>query len=141
MNQTELAFLSRSPHEHHQIVLAHVPDRDLSGSTTLNQVSFRVDSLDDLKTYFHQLTVLNLPGMEPRNHGNSWSFYFFDPEGNKVEIYCPTNWQVKQPWRIPLDLAASTQDIISQTDREVKKLPGSLPLDEWQKQMTLRLGQ
>jgi catechol 2,3-dioxygenase-like lactoylglutathione lyase family enzyme len=92
-----LAFLSRTPNEHHQVVLAHDPQRAASGESSLNQVSFRVADLTALCQMFRALSPLGLPGMEGRHHGNSWSFYFLDPEGNKIEIYAVTPWQVAQP--------------------------------------------
>jgi catechol 2,3-dioxygenase len=28
--------------------------------------------------------------METRNHGNAWSIYYSDPEGNRMEVYSAT---------------------------------------------------
>lgn len=33
-------------------------------------------------------------GVAPRNHGNAWSIYFADPEGNRIELYTPSPWYV-----------------------------------------------
>ena len=49
MNGRRLAFLSRSPNEHHHVVLAHDPQREMSGESTLNQLSFRVGGLRELR--------------------------------------------------------------------------------------------
>ena len=43
----EMAFLSRSPEKHHQIVLA--AGRSADTPSQINQISFRVDSLADLR--------------------------------------------------------------------------------------------
>ena len=139
LNGTELMFLSRSDNEHHQLVLAHVPSRVMDGATTLNQISFRMDSLRDLKTYYEMLLPHSLEGMEPRHHGNSWSFYFFDPEGNKIEIYAVTPWQVHQPWRAPLDLMEPEEKILADTQRYADALPGSVPLEMWREEMRQKL--
>ncbi len=139
MNATELCFLSRSENEHHQVVLARIPDRVPSGPTTLNQMSFRLATLADLQAFYRTLLPYDLPGMEPRHHGNSWSFYFFDPEGNKIEMYAVTEWQVRQPWRAPLDLLKPVDEIMAETGAYVRELEGARPLTEWQQEMRERL--
>ena len=37
------------------------------------------------------------------NHGNAWSVYFRDPEGNRIEIFCDTEWYIEQPCVEDLD--------------------------------------
>lgn len=135
-----LAFLSRTPNEHHQVVLAHDPQRAASGDSSLNQVSFRVADLTALCQMFRALSPLGLPGMEGRHHGNSWSFYFLDPEGNKIEIYAVTPWQVAQPWRRPLDLCKSPQEIEAETRAYLADVPHQA-LADWQANMRQRLMQ
>jgi catechol 2,3-dioxygenase len=44
----ELAFLSRDPDEHHQMVMASGRPAD-TGFNVVNQISFKVPTLDDLK--------------------------------------------------------------------------------------------
>ena len=99
----ELAFLSRSPDEHHQLVMIHDPALK-GGMSALSQISFRLENLEALRTFYAFLSAEKAPDLEGRNHGNSWSLYFFDPERNKIEIYVPTPWQLSQPWRAPLNL-------------------------------------
>lgn len=141
MNGTELCFLSRNENEHHQVVLARVPDREPSGPTTLNQVSFRLETLSDLQEFYRSLLPHNLPGMEARHHGNSWSYYFFDPEGNKIEMYAVTAWQVQQPWRAPLDLLKPVDEIMAETEAYIRQLDSARPLEEWRQDMRNRLSQ
>ena len=140
MNGRRLAFLSRSPNEHHQIVLAHDPQRKPSAESSLNQVSFRVAGIEALCAMYRALLPAGLPGMEGRHHGNSWSFYFFDPEGNKIEIYAVTPWQVQQPWRHPLDLTRPPAEIEAETRTLLENVPHQA-LAEWQAQMRRRLAQ
>lgn len=141
IGERRLAFLSRSEHEHHQLVLAHDPARRLGSESSLNQVSFRVRDLEDLRSFYADQLARGAEGLEGRNHGNSWSFYFFDPEGNKVEMYAVTPWQVQQPWRVPLDLTRSVAEIEAETLAIVATLPTARPLVEWQQQMRQRLVQ
>lgn len=135
----ELAFLSRSPDEHHQVVMIQDPDRSPSVSA-LNQISFRLDNLESLRTYYAWLADQQSTGLEGRNHGNSWSLYFFDPEGNKIELYVPTEWHVPQPWRAPLDLTLPADDIVAQTRKAVAELEQHQPMSDWSADMRARLG-
>jgi catechol 2,3-dioxygenase len=134
----EFAFLSRNANEHHQLVLAYIGPRK-KGDSSLNQLSFRIGSLEDLQIYWGLLAKEQVEGLEGRDHGNSWSLYFFDPEGNKIEMYVPTPWHVSQPWREPLDLLQPAADIRGLTERRVKADPSYRPMTEWAADLSRRL--
>jgi catechol 2,3-dioxygenase len=126
----KIAFLSRNAAEHHQIVLAS--GRSDDGSIKLiNQISFKVSSLEDLQAYYEWLVPLNVSDMNPRNHGNAWSIYFRDPEGNRIEIYTPTPWYVAQPFGLPLDLSQPVETIRAATEARVKEDPTLVTSEEW----------
>ena len=66
------------------------------------------------------------------NHGNAWSVYYFDPEGNRVEVYLDTPYYVNQPYGTPLDLSKDHATLLAETLAMVKDDPSYMPLDEWQ---------
>ena len=101
IRENDVAFLSRSPDEHHQILL--VPGRAPQSPSTINQISFRVISLAELRRLHVQLVALGVSGLNPTNHGGSWSVYFSDPEGNRIEFLAQTPWYVP-PVSVSLDL-------------------------------------
>src|SRR5271156_3628619 len=82
----ELIFLSHSPDEHHQIVLIPSVAKAASGSG-IGHVAFRVDSLDEVRRVYEKVRVLPRARPEPVSHGNTWSVYFRDPEGNRIEVF------------------------------------------------------
>ena len=88
----DVAFLSRNPIEHHQVAIASGRPKD-AVHTTINQISFRVPGLEDLRRYYPWLVKEGVAKLDPRNHGNAWSIYFADPEGNRVELYCSSPWR------------------------------------------------
>lgn len=134
----ELTFLSRSAKEHHQMVL--VKGRTAGPEVKiLGQVSFRVENLDALRFYWHHAGTFEVRALEARNHGNSWSVYFFDPEGNFVEIYVPTRWAIAQPWRVALDLSLSNDEIERITEELLASEPSWRPVEEWEHEMAERL--
>ncbi len=116
----QLTFLTGSADEHHQVVLVHGRTGE-PNTRILAQVSFRVDSLADLRTFAARAVEHGGTELEGRNHGNSWSIYFRDPEYNMIEMYVGTPWQVRQPWRVPLDLALSDAEILAETEQLITR--------------------
>lgn len=131
------AFMSRNPTEHHQIVLA--TGRPADAFQLINQISLRLQCLDDLRTFFHQLSAEGASGLEAVTHGNSWSVYFLDPEGNRIELYAKSAWYVSQPMRTPVDMAQSVDQLVAQNDLLTRDDPSRLPLGEWEDQMRLKM--
>jgi catechol 2,3-dioxygenase len=137
----QLSFLSRKPDEHHQLVL--VTGRQAGPDVQiLSQVSFRLND-DDLGSlrWFHQRALeLGATNMEGRNHGNSWSIYFLDPEGNRLELYTTTPWYVSQPWRVPLDLDETDEAIREATSTLIEDTAKAwAPVADWQDGLADRL--
>jgi catechol-2,3-dioxygenase len=133
-----LTFLSRRPDEHHQMVF--VTGRMASNDVQLlSQVSFRVDDLDALKHFHRRALELGATEMEGRNHGNSWSIYFKDPEGNRLEMYTPTPWYVSQPWRVSLDLSETNDEIEARTRALIEESATWGPVEAWRAELATRL--
>ncbi len=138
IRDNNVVFLSRSPDEHHQIVL--VPGRASQGPSTVNQISFRVIALAELRRLHGQLVGLGVSGINPTNHGGSWSVYFLDPEGNRIEFLAQTPWYVP-PISVSLDLSLSDAEIYSLTEAMVEKTPGHMLRTRWREQLERRLNE
>ncbi len=137
-NGMELTFMSGNPQAHHQFVL--VSGRpDTEGFNPIQQISFMVDSLSDLRTVHNKALELGATEMRVVTHGNAWSCYFKDPEGNVVEAYLDTPFHVPQPHGAPFDLQASDEEILAYTEAHCRATPGFMMIDEYQKQMANRL--
>ena len=133
---SDLVFVSRNPEEHHQIVL--VPGRDPNGSSTINQISFRVISLPELRRSHALLEAEGVTGLSPINHGGSWSVYFLDPEGNRIELFAQTPWYMP-PVSVPLDLGATDEEIYRATEAMVVDKPGHMKRIDWYDQTRVRM--
>ena len=83
-----VVFLSRDPDEHHQIVL--VPGRDPAHASTINQISFRIVNFTELRRVHARLRERAVSSLNPTNHGGSWSIYFADSKGNRIELFAQT---------------------------------------------------
>jgi catechol 2,3-dioxygenase len=138
IRENDVVFLSRSPDEHHQIVL--VPGRAPQSPSTVNQISFRVIALAELRRLHAQLLGLGVSGIDPTNHGGSWSVYFSDPEGNRIELLAQTPWYVP-PVSVPLDLSLSDAEIFDLTEAMVERTPGHMPRSQWREQLERRLNE
>jgi hypothetical protein len=54
-------------------------------------------------------------------------------------MYCPTPWYVSQPWRVPLDLDASNEEIERTTRKLIEESATWAPIEEWREQLAQRL--
>jgi catechol-2,3-dioxygenase len=126
----EVAFLSQVSTDHHQIALASV--RGDGPSTTLDHIAFRVDSLADVKTLAATLAADGRASdIAPLSHGNAWSVYFKDPEGNGIEVFCDSPWNVRQPQIIPWDLSMTEDELRQATEDRFASEPGFEPIGDY----------
>lgn len=136
----EMAFLSQDPNEHHQIVLVQNPDPAARGFMMADHAAFRIGSLDDLRIIGDRLAEAGVTSAIPISHGNAWSIYFTDPEGNGLECFVDSPFHVAQPYAEGLDLSASDDEIETGTREKIQPLPEFQSLDEWRKALTARIG-
>jgi catechol-2,3-dioxygenase len=107
-----MTFLSADPErEHHEFVL--MKGRAASSDTNVvQQISFIVPSIDDLRDFYHKLQAEDVRIDRIVSHGNALGMYFFDPEGNRIELYYKTGFPVPQPHGDPIDLEASNEELL-----------------------------
>jgi catechol 2,3-dioxygenase len=135
----EMAFISQTPEEHHQIVLVHTPEPAPRNFVLADHLAFHVDSLDQLRELSARLSAAGNTSAIPINHGNAWSVYFTDPEGNGLECYLDTPFHVAQPFGDGLDLSKSDAEIEEETCRKLESQPEFQPFPEWRRTMAVRL--
>ena len=107
-----MVFMSADPErEHHEFVLVkgRVTNDD---AKVIQQISFIVNSVEDLKDYYHRLKEESITIDRTVSHGNSLGIYFFDPEGNRIELYYRTGYNVPQPHGDPIDMEASVEELL-----------------------------
>ncbi len=137
-NGVELTFMSSSPGNHHQMVL--VSGRpDTSGFNPIQQISFLVDSLSDLREVHTRALEHGATEMRVVTHGNAWSCYFKDPEGNTIEAYLDTPFHVPQPHGAAFDLSKSDEEILRETEAHCRQDPGFMMMADFEKSMADRL--
>lgn len=134
---TEFVFMTAQPGAHHQFVIA--TGRPAQGASTVNQSSFRVRNLDELKEIYRRVKAAHAPKMRTVSHGNALSCYFDDPEGNMVEIYMDTEWHVPQPHMEVIDLEKSNEEILNWNEHHCRMTPGFMPMAAYADMVAARL--
>jgi catechol-2,3-dioxygenase len=99
------------------------------------QVSFLVDSLDDLRATRERVTNTGTEIASTTTHGNAWSIYFRDPDDNRIEVYTHTPWHVPQPHGHDFDLSQSNEEIMKLTEAHCREDPGFMLAGEREKAM------
>jgi catechol 2,3-dioxygenase len=126
----DIVFLSQVDTDHHQ--LAFVPVRGEDRTTPLDHFAFRVDSLADVKALAERLRADGRGAdLNPVNHGNAWSVYFKDPEGNGLEVFCDSPFGVHQPQLKPWNLSMSEDELRRQTEEQFRNEPDFRPIEEF----------
>jgi len=131
----DLVFMSAEPGEHHQLVLVSGRPED-DGFNRVQQISFLVDSLDQLRVLHERLVADQCNIERCITHGIAWSIYFRDPEDNRVEVYCHTPWHVPQPHSHPIDYSLPTAEIEKLTEAHCRETEGFMSAAERQKLVT-----
>lgn len=132
-----LVFLSRDPDEHHQLVLSAGRPAEMPNGV-LNHISFRVQDLASLRTVLREVSAAPHGPVEQVTHGMSWSVYFRDPEGNRLECFVDTPWYTPQPFREPLDFSRPDAEVHATTEAMVRGRPGFQTRVDWLRGLATR---
>ena len=130
--------MTSDPREHHQVVLASGRPADLKFSM-IQQISFRLATLSALREMYGRLQKERITELGPVTHGNAISCYFRDPEGNRLEVFIDMPWHVPQPFRIPLEMGRSDEELLSFVEDSVRSSPGFISRAEWSAGMAKKI--
>ena len=134
-----LVFMSSNPGEHHQLVLNPRPARS-PAQMRVDHIAFRVASLAHVRAVHSALASCPDASAEAVSHGTTWSLYFRDPEGNRLEVFADTPWHVSQPCKFPVDLRLVDDELHAYTVARIRDLPGFRPAAEWKESHLLAMG-
>lgn len=127
----DFIFLTADPTEHHQFVLVTGRPKD-AGAGLVNQLSFRVGALAEVRATYQRAKGAGVEKFRVISHGNAWSIYFHDPEGNQIEVYTPTPWYIPQPHGDAFDLESmSDAQIYRWTEQLCRQDPKFQTRTQW----------
>ena len=95
----------------------------------VQQVSFRCPSLADVIGYYKRFRQRSVSIDMVASHGNAIGVYFYDPEGNRCEVYCSTGLTARQPFLQSVDLDDDPETILKTVARSVEQYGTSGVLD------------
>jgi catechol-2,3-dioxygenase len=77
----------------------------------------RVGSLDDLRTMHRRLLAEGYRIEGVVNHASAIGCYFFDPEGNRTEVFWVTGRPCWVPTATPIDIEQPDETVIAEVER------------------------
>ena len=136
----DIVFTSWDARDHHQVILIAGRPKELAYNP-INQMSFRVASVEDLQAVWRNVKdEAGVADLRAVDHGNAWSLYFRDPEGNRIEVFCDTQWYIEQPCLEELDLSLPAEQIRARSDAFCRTAPGFRPIAEFQAEVARKIG-
>lgn len=92
----------------------------------IQQISMRVASLDDLRAFHRRLRAEGYRIERVVNHASAIGCYFFDPEGNRTEVFWVTGRPSWVPVANPIDIEQPDNTVLAEVDRlwnQVRHVP------------------
>jgi len=115
-----LVFFSARPDEHHEFLLSRGREA-AAGVRLIQQMSFRCPTLEDVLAYHRRFKENGVRVHRSVSHGNAVSIYFFDPEGNRCEVYWDTGLVARQPHMEIIDLDTSADELMDHIRESVRQ--------------------
>jgi len=137
LGDVSIVFMSANSNDHHQLAL--IERTDSQGPSCVNQIAFKVQGLSELRKLHDRLQRLQTDEVSAIDHGNAWSVYAADPDGNGVEIYVDTPWHVSQPNSRRFDISLPDEVIHDSTEEFVRGNPTFLERGEWSELVASKL--
>ena len=100
----------------HEIALVR-GRRDESDPHLIQQMSFSVASLNDVREFHRRLVREGYRIQRVVNHASAIGCYFYDPEGNCAEVFWLTGKESWVPVSLPVDLEQSDEAILAEVDK------------------------
>ena len=116
-----LYFLSSRPEEEHHELLLCAGRTSADGELWLQQISFKCPTLDDVIGFYRRLVENGTPIEYTVTHGNAIGVYFYDPEGNRAEVYWNTGLKARQGYLLEVNLDDEPEVIKAQVAEHVAK--------------------
>ena len=111
-NGDRMVFLTADVEkEDHEVVLVRGRDGD---AKIIQQLSFRVGTIEDVKAFYQTFQQMGVEIQQTVSHGAGASCYFYDPEGNRLEVFADIEVEGGRGYRGPIDLEKSAEELAAQ---------------------------
>lgn len=111
-----VVFLSADPDavDHEIALMTGRPSLD--DPHLIQQLSMRVATLDDLRDFYRRLRAEGYRIENVVNHASAIGCYFFDPEGNRTEVFWVTGRPSWVPVANPIDIEQPDAVVLAAVD-------------------------
>jgi len=111
-NGDRMVFLTADlEKEDHEVVLVDGRDGD---AKIIQQLSFRVKDVEDVRGFYQTFKDMGVEIQQTVSHGAGVSCYFYDPEGNRIEVFADIEMPNGRGYSGPLDLEKSKEELVAQ---------------------------
>lgn len=111
------AFLSSDPaRSDHEIALM-TGRRSEEDPHLVNQISLRVESLDALRDFHGRIKAAGYKIDTVVTHASAIGCYFFDPEGNRTEVFWVTGLPSWAGVGVPIDIDRPDEEVLADVHR------------------------
>ena len=111
-NGDRMVFLTADiEKEDHEVVLVNGRDGD---AKIIQQLSFRVKDVEDVRGFYQTFKEMGIEIQQTVSHGAGVSCYFYDPEGNRIEVFADIEMPNGRGYSGPLDLEKSKEELVAQ---------------------------
>jgi catechol 2,3-dioxygenase len=126
----DLVTLTRDPNQIAQITL--VAGRPADVPSSVNQATFRVPSIAALRDVHNRMHAHpGVSGYRPVDHGNSFSLYCNDPEGNTLELSRESIWYTPAPSAWLLDFSLPDEEMLRVSEERCRSEPEFMMRSDW----------
>ena len=111
-NGDRMVFLTADVEkEDHEVVLVRGRDGD---AKIIQQLSFRVGTIEDVRAFYQTFQQMGVEIQQTVSHGAGASCYFYDPEGNRLEVFADIEVEGGRGYSGPIDLEKSAEELAAQ---------------------------
>ncbi len=111
-NGDRMVFLTADvDKEDHEVVLVRGRDGD---AKIIQQLSFRVGTIEDVRAFYQTFQQMGVEIQQTVSHGAGASCYFYDPEGNRLEVFADIEVEGGRGYSGPIDLEKSAEELVAQ---------------------------
>ncbi len=111
-NGDRMVFLTADlEKEDHEVVLVNGRDGD---AKIIQQMAFRVKDVEDVRSFYQTFKEMGIEIQQTVSHGAGVSCYFYDPEGNRIEVFADIEMPNGRGYSGPLDLGKSKEELVAQ---------------------------
>ena len=111
-NGDRMVFLTADVEkEDHEVVLVRGRDGD---AKIIQQLSFRVGTIEDVRAFYQTFQQMGVEIQQTVSHGAGASCYFYDPEGNRLEVFADIEVEGGRGYSGPIDLDKRAEELVAQ---------------------------